>query len=89
MLFITGPLYSGKRTFAQKLGGTCCFEVQKHLLKYFLKNTILSPQRKSAAVLCPLMPQSAQTAKKPAAWHACSPRVQIVLCRCSAAFRPP
>ena len=29
MLFITGPLYSGKRTFAQKLGGTCCFEVQK------------------------------------------------------------
>ena len=29
MLFITGPLYSGKRTFAQKFGGTCCFEVQK------------------------------------------------------------
>ena len=29
MLFITGPLYSGKRTFAKKLGGTCCFEVQK------------------------------------------------------------
>ena len=29
MLFITGPLYSGKRTFAQKLGGICCFEVQK------------------------------------------------------------
>ena len=29
MVFITGPLYSGKRTFAQKLGGTCCFEVQK------------------------------------------------------------
>ena len=29
MLFITGPLYSGKRTFAQKLGGTCCFEAQK------------------------------------------------------------
>ena len=31
MLFITGPLYSGKRTFAQKLGGTCCFEVQKQV----------------------------------------------------------
>lgn len=29
MLFITGPLYSGKRTFAKKLGGACCFEVQK------------------------------------------------------------
>ena len=29
MVFITGPLYSGKRTFAQKLGGRCCFEVQK------------------------------------------------------------
>ena len=29
MLFITGPLYSGKRTFAQKLGGTCCYEMQK------------------------------------------------------------
>lgn len=31
MLFITGPLYSGKRTFAKKLGGTCCFEVQKQV----------------------------------------------------------
>ena len=33
MLFITGPLYSGKRTFAQKLGGTCCFEVQKQAIE--------------------------------------------------------
>ncbi len=31
MVFITGPLYSGKRTLAQKLGGTCCFEVQKQV----------------------------------------------------------
>lgn len=31
MVFITGPLYSGKRTFAQKLGGTCCIEVQKQV----------------------------------------------------------
>ena len=29
MLFITGPLYSGKRTFSQKFNGTKRFEVQK------------------------------------------------------------
>ncbi len=29
MLFITGPLYSGKRTFAQKFNGTKRFEVQE------------------------------------------------------------
>ena len=28
MIFITGPLYSGKRTFAQKLGGRQIFDVQ-------------------------------------------------------------
>ena len=28
MIFITGPLYSGKRTFAQTLSGTCIAEVQ-------------------------------------------------------------
>ncbi len=29
MTFITGPLYSGKRTFAQKLDGTRIFDVQE------------------------------------------------------------
>ena len=29
MIFITGPLYSGKRTFAQKLGGRQIFDVQQ------------------------------------------------------------
>lgn len=28
MLFITGPLYSGKRTYAQKFGGRQIYEVQ-------------------------------------------------------------
>lgn len=28
MMFITGPLYSGKRTFAQKFGGRCAVDVQ-------------------------------------------------------------
>ena len=28
MIFITGPLYSGKRTFAQRLPGTRIAEVQ-------------------------------------------------------------
>ena len=28
MMFITGPLYSGKRTFAQKLGGRQVYDVQ-------------------------------------------------------------
>ncbi len=29
MIFITGPLYSGKRTFAQKLPGQCLADVQE------------------------------------------------------------
>lgn len=29
MLFITGPLYSGKRTFAQKFPGRCIADVQE------------------------------------------------------------
>ena len=29
MIFITGPLYSGKRTFAQKLAGRCRLDVQE------------------------------------------------------------
>ena len=29
MLFITGPLYAGKRTFAQKFGGRQIYEVQE------------------------------------------------------------
>ena len=28
MIFITGPLYSGKRTFARRLGGRQIFDVQ-------------------------------------------------------------
>ncbi len=28
MVFVTGPLYSGKRTFAQKLGGRQMYDVQ-------------------------------------------------------------
>ena len=28
MVFVTGPLYSGKRTFAQKLGGRQVYDVQ-------------------------------------------------------------
>ncbi len=29
MIFITGPLYSGKRTFAQTLPGSCIADVQE------------------------------------------------------------
>ena len=29
MIFITGPLYSGKRTFAQTLSGRCIADVQE------------------------------------------------------------
>ena len=28
MVFVTGPIYSGKRTFAQKLGGRQVYDVQ-------------------------------------------------------------
>ena len=97
MLFITGPLYSGKRTFAQKLGGTCCFEVQKQaettedleaLAKILSeKYDIITATEVGGGVVPVDATERAKTAKKPAAWHACSPRMPIVLCRCSAAFR--
>ena len=35
MIFITGPLYSGKRTFAQRLPGTRIAELLHHLFHLF------------------------------------------------------
>jgi len=33
MMFITGPLYSGKRTFARRFGGRCAVDVQNAAAK--------------------------------------------------------
>ena len=97
MLFITGPLYSGKRTFAQKLGGTCCFEAQKQaettedleaLAKILSEKYDIITATEVGGGVVPVDATERETAKKPAAWRASSPRVPIVLCRCSAAFRP-
>ena len=33
MIFITGPLYSGKRTFAKRFSGTCIADVQDRAAK--------------------------------------------------------
>ena len=34
MMFITGPLYSGKRTFARQFAGSCITDVQEELAQY-------------------------------------------------------
>ena len=97
MVFITGPLYSGKRTFAQKLGGTCCFEVQKQaettedleaLAKILSEKYDIITATEVGGGVVPVDATERANREKPAAWHACSPHVPIVLCRCSAAFRP-
>jgi hypothetical protein len=94
MIFITGPLYSGKRTFAQKLPGTRLCDVQTlaapptcpHWPTALPKATRSSSPPKWAAVSCRWMLPSAPPGKRPAALPACWPRGQTALCRCSAAF---
>ncbi len=67
MLFITGPLYSGKRTYAKKFGGRQLYEVQTRaadaadlavLADELAACDVVLPPR-WAAVLCPLTPQTA------------------------------
>ena len=74
MIFITGPLYSGKRTFAQMLPGKALADVQQ-----------LAADAADREVLCRWTQSSVPTARRRAGLPACWPHGQSASCRCSAA----
>ena len=80
MLFITGPLYSGKRTFAKPFGGRQIYEVQT-----------LAANAESLPALADELAQYdvvTATGKPPATLPACWLSGPTVWCRCSAACPP-
>lgn len=80
MIFITGPLYSGKRTFAGKLGGRQIFDVQnlaaqaddlEWLADELAADYDVARRRKSAAALCRWTRASGARGRRPGGWPAC------------------
>ena len=96
MIFITGPLYSGKRTFAKTLPGRCICDVQELAAgAENLENsrtscplTISCLPPRWAAAWYPWTPPNVPDAKPPGGWPACWPHGQSAWCRCSAASPP-
>lgn len=98
MMFITGPLYSGKRTFARNFRGSIIADVQDaaaetqtpeqlETLPRSWRNMILSSPPRSAAVLSRWMLRSAPGGRPPDGWPACWQSAPTAWCRCSAASR--
>ena len=94
MLFITGPLYSGKRTFAKPFGGRQIYEVQTlaanaeslpALADELAQYDIVTATEVGGGVV-PIDP--AQRAAREAALPACWLSGPTVWCRCSAACPP-
>ena len=93
MIFITGPLYSGKRTFAQRLPGTRIAEVQalaaeaedlEKLAEELSAYDIVMATEVGAA-WCPWTQGSGPPGKPPGGWPACWRPGPGAWCRCSAA----
>jgi len=91
MLFITGPLYSGKRTFAAQFGGRQIYEVQDRaaeitglqaLADELAAYDVVTATEVGGGIV-PIDP--AEPAARPrAALPACWRPGQTALCRCSA-----
>ena len=96
MIFITGPLYSGKRTFAKTLPGRCICDVQElaagaenpEKLADELSAYDIVLATEVAAAWYPWTPPHVPDAKPPGGWPVCWPHGQTALCRCSAASPP-
>ena len=94
MIFITGPLYSGKRTFAQTLPGKRLSDVQVLAAdaadlpaladKLAHEYDILIATEVGGGVV-PMDQSSVPTARRRAGLPACWPHGQSASCRCSAA----
>ena len=91
MVFVTGPLCSGKRTFAQKLGGRQVYDVQDLAADAAdlnrLADELADYDVVTAAALCRLTPPRVPRGRRRAVWPVCWPRGRTALCRCFAVCR--
>ena len=98
MMFITGPLYSGKRTFARNFRGSVIADVQdaaaetqtpeqlETLARELAEYDIVIATEVGGGVV-PMMPESVPGGRPPGGWPACWPPALTAWCRCSAASR--
>ena len=86
MIFITGPLYSGKRTFARRLGGRQMADAQElaagaesleRLADELAAQYDVVMATEIGGGIVPLEAPSAPRGKPPAVWPACWPRARI------------
>ena len=97
MMFITGPLYSGKRTFARNFRGSVIADVQDAAAETQTPEQLETLARElaeydiviatEAAVLSRWMLRSAPGGRPPDGWPACWQSAPTAWCRCSAASR--
>lgn len=92
MLFITGPLYSGKRTFAAQFGGRQIYEVQDRaaemaglqaLADELAAYDVVTATEVGGGIV-PIDAAERAAARLRAVWPACLRPGQTALCRCSA-----
>ena len=83
MVFVTGPLCSGKRTFAQKLGGRQVYDVQDLAADAADLNRLADELADYDVVTPPRVPRG----RRRAVWPVCWPRERTALCRCFAVCR--
>ena len=87
MIFITGPLYSGKRTFAKTLPGRCICDVQE--LAAGAENLEkLADELSAYDIVLATEVGGGVVPMAPGGWPVCWPHGQTALCRCSAASPP-
>ena len=91
MMFVTGPLCSGKRTFARKLGGRQVYDVQdlaadaadlNRLADELADYDVVTAAEVGGGVV-PRVPRG----RRRAVWPVCWPRGRTALCRCFAVCR--
>lgn len=95
MVFVTGPLCSGKRTFAQKLGGRQVYDVQdlaadaadlNRLADELADYDVVTAAEVGGGVV-PIDPAARAAREAAAVWPVCWPRERTALCRCFAVCR--
>ena len=83
MVFVTGPLCSGKRTFAQKLGGRQVYDVQDLAADAADLNRLADELEQRIKDGVSVVPRG----RRRAVWPVCWPRERTALCRCFAVCR--